>query len=194
VIYTSLYIPPTHVLLIHHHTLVRWLKIWIHPKDILHSYIQHEVQWWPFKQRRGCSDGSAHRAARMPRNLSAMFVLVDVILSPAGSRVCELVSMPIPTLSEWIEPGARTLDIAVGGSGAESVKANGVAPPVKQPYCYRSCGNGPCTYCCGSDYTPTICWNTMDKCTKKCHLPWSPPSRTGAAETNWSSLSSKCVI
>jgi hypothetical protein len=82
---------------------------------------------------------------------------------------CELFSMPILIPNTiWMNwTGVRTLD-----------------DTVKQPYCYRTCTNGACTYCCASDYMPTNCWNTVDMCRKECHLPWSPPSHTGAVETN----------
>ncbi|CAD6339587.1 unnamed protein product [Miscanthus lutarioriparius] len=40
------------------------------------------------------------------------------------------------------------------------------------PFCYKSCGNGRCDFCCASDYTPTFCWDSEAMCKHECHPPF----------------------
>ncbi|KAG0513818.1 hypothetical protein BDA96_10G135900 [Sorghum bicolor] len=46
--------------------------------------------------------------------------------------------------------------------------------PGPLPFCYKSCGNGRCDFCCASDYTPTFCWDNEAMCKHECHPPFRP--------------------
>jgi hypothetical protein len=65
--------------------------------------------------------------------------------------------------------GRVPTDLVTGGErGAEEVT-------LPRPFCYKACGNGRCDFCCWSQYTPTLCWDTEAMCNKECHPPTSPP-------------------
>ncbi|CAD6339585.1 unnamed protein product [Miscanthus lutarioriparius] len=79
-----------------------------------------------------------------------------------------LIAVLLGCLATSVHCGRVPRDVTGGERGAEELT-------LPRPFCYKACGNGRCDFCCWSQYTPTMCWDTEAMCKEECHPPMSPP-------------------